>query len=86
MNSLQAITEMRGTLTSMASSMTAYSSKREHQNYLESLKHYKKILTVHLSRLSDEIDVAIEKTNKNINSFSQPDNNLISRQVLNGSQ
>jgi len=70
MNSLQLITEIRTSLLFMASSMTPYSSKRDQQNYLESLKHYKKILDVHFSSLLVEVDAAMKKTEKNISSFS----------------
>lgn len=77
---------MRKTLASMNERLTPYSGKREHQNYLESLKHYKRILTAYISRLTEEIDMAIDKSNRNIESFTKVNNDLISTQVLNGSR
>jgi len=84
MNSLETIEEMRSSLTAMNERLTPYSGKREHQEYLEAIKHYKKILSAYISRLTDEIDKAIEKSIKNINSFTTPDNKLIANQVVNG--
>jgi len=84
MNSLETISGMRNTLVAMNECITPYSEKKVYQNYLESLRHYKKILSAYISRLSEEIDDAIEKTNKNIDRFSKVDNELIRQQVLNG--
>ena len=75
---------MRNTLTAMNDCITPYSEKRVYQNYLESLKHYKKILSAYISRLTEEIDDAIMKTNSNIDRFSKVDAELIRQQVLNG--
>ena len=74
MNSLQTITDMRNTLVQMNDVITPYSDKKVHSNYLQSLIHYKKILTAYISRLTSEIDEAIEKTNNNIIKFSKVDN------------
>ena len=68
----------------MNQSITPYSEKKVHQNYLESLNHYKKILSAYIFRLSEEIDDAIDKTKKNIDKFSKVDNDLIRQQVVNG--
>ena len=75
---------MRKTLAEMNHCITPYSEKRVHENYLESLKHYKKILTAYITRLTEETDEAIEKTNSNIAKFSKVDNELIRQQVVNG--
>lgn len=84
MNSLETISGMRQTLADMNHCITPYSEKKVHLHYLESLKHYKKILTAYISRLTGEIDEAIEKTNSNISKFSNVDNELIRQQVVNG--
>jgi GTPase SAR1 family protein len=84
MNSLETIAGMRHTLAEMNACITPYSEKRVHQNYLESLKHYKKILSAYISRLITETDEAIEKTNSNIEKFSKVDNDIIRQQVVNG--
>ena len=66
------IIEMRKTLSTINSQLTPYSSKREHQYYLDSLKHYNKILSLYMARASDELEKAIDKSQNIINGFSPP--------------
>jgi hypothetical protein len=86
MNNLESVVAMRETLSAMNSQLTPYSSKVEHQRYLESLKHYKKILNSYITRATDEIDTAIMKSMSNIGKFSNIDVNIIRTQVENGSR
>ena len=86
MDNLESIIEMRKTLVSMNDRLTPYSGKVEHQRYLDSLKHYKKILNSYISRLTNEIDQAINKSISNIDKFTKIDNNIITKQVLDGRQ
>jgi len=72
MNNLESIIEMRKTLCAMNSDLTPYSGKKEHQRYLDSLRHYKKILNNYIIRASQELDLSIDKSQDIINSFSPP--------------
>ena len=85
MNSLESVVSMRETLSIMNSQLTPYSGKNEHQRYLDSLQHYKKILNAYITRATNEIDTAIMKSLSNIDKFTKIDVNKISNQVLNGS-
>lgn len=67
MDSLELIMDMRKTLVKLNHELTPLSGIKDHQFYLDNLKHYKKILAVYISRITDETDEAIEKSKKNIN-------------------
>ena len=54
----------------MNSKLTPYSCKQEYQRYLDSLKHYKKVLNAYIVRATNEIDNSIEKSQNIINGFS----------------
>ena len=77
---------MRETLSAMNTALTPYSTKQEHQKYLDSLKHYKKILHTYLTRACDEIDTAIIKSMCNLDKFTKIDVNNIKTRVENGAR
>jgi hypothetical protein len=83
-SNLETIIQMRNTLTMLNDRLTPYSGKVEHQRYLESLLHYKKILLNFVSRYSFEIDTAIEKSKRIIDGFTYTDIELIRNQILDG--
>lgn len=62
MNRLETLIDMRKTLGAMNEQLTPYSGFFEHQRYYESLIHYKKVLNSQLTRLNEELDLAIEKS------------------------
>jgi uncharacterized protein (DUF885 family) len=57
------VIEMRTTVASMNDALTPFSRREEYEKYLSALKHYKKILDIFTSRVNDEVNKAIEKTN-----------------------
>ena len=75
---------MRKTLATMNTSITPYSGKIEHQRYLESLQHYKKILNAYITKSNQDIDDSIEKSYKIVRSFQINDINKLKEQILNG--
>jgi hypothetical protein len=83
-SNLETIIQMRNTLAMLNERLTPYSGKVEHQRYLESLLHYKKILLKFVSRYSFELDTAIEKSKKIIDGFTYTDIELIRNQILDG--
>lgn len=78
------IIDMRNTLYLLKENITPYSGKMEHQRYLDSLKHYKKILLKYISRVSVDLDTEIEKSNRIIDSFTILDIPTIKGQILDG--
>ena len=67
---IEIVNQMRDTLIAMNSQLTPYSCKQEYQKYLDSLKHYKKILNTYIIRSTQEIDRSIDKSQNIINRFS----------------
>jgi len=86
MNDLEVIIEMRKTLVAINESLTPYSTKIEYQRYVDSLKHYKKILASNTSRAINEIDNSILKSYRIIDSFTTTDVKNIKTQIENGGQ
>lgn len=84
MNQLETILSMRKTLTSMNDSLTPYSGKNEHQRYLDSLQHYKKILNAYMTNANSEIDAAINKSYNIVKNFIVTDIKNMRAQVENG--
>jgi hypothetical protein len=84
MNNIETIVEMRNTLVSLNASLTPYSSKKEHQRYLDSLLHYKKILNTFISRSLVDIDLCIDKSKRIIDGFTILDIPTIKHQILDG--
>jgi hypothetical protein len=78
------IIDMRNTLYSLKENLTPYSGKMEHQRYLDSVKHYKKILLKYISRVSVDLDTEIEKSTRHINNFIIADIATIKGQILDG--
>jgi hypothetical protein len=69
MADLETILEMRKTLCAMNTSLTPYSGVKEHQRYLDNLYHYKKLLSVYMSRANDELDKSIAKSYTIVRNF-----------------
>jgi len=67
---IELVIDMRKTLLAMNERLTPYSSKKEHENYLVSLKHYKKILNTYIVRATEELDESIDKSQNIVNGFS----------------
>ena len=84
MESFETIHEMRKTLLDMETKLTPYSGKSEHQRYLDSLCHYKKIMNSYIIRQNQELDIIINKTNDLIRNFTIVSNDEIKRKVLDG--
>ena len=82
---LQSIVDMKKTLDDLQTRLTPYSGKVEHQRYLDSLSHYKKIVNVYLLRLNDELNKSINIYNDKIRNM-MIDNDKIKTQVLDGGQ
>jgi hypothetical protein len=80
---LQTIIDMKKTLDELNLRLTPYSGKVEHQRYLDTLCHYKKIVNVQLTRLNDELNKEINIYNDKIRNM-MIDNNKIKTQVLDG--
>ena len=81
---IETIVGMRNTLISLNACLTPYSSKMEHQRYLDSLLHYKKILNSFISRSLVEIDLSIDKSKRIIDAFTILDIPTIKGQILDG--
>ena len=85
MESFETIHEMRKTLVNMNSQLTPYSSKAEHQRYLDSVCHYKKIMNNYLFRQNAELDMIINKSNDILRNFTVCDNiATIKEKIING--
>jgi hypothetical protein len=69
MDFLFVLTEMHKGLIEKRERLTPLSSKSAHEDYLKSLKHYKKIFGRFSSRINEDLDKAIEKGAKNISIF-----------------
>lgn len=69
MADLETVLEMRKTLLAMSASLTSYSGVKEHQRYLDNLCHYKKVLSVYMSRANDELDKSIAKSYTIVRNF-----------------
>ncbi len=81
---LQTLIGMRNTIMELKTNLTPYSGKVDNMRYYESLLHYKKVLSVYLSRTMEDMDKELDKTYKILRNFKVPDNEEIKRRILDG--